>query len=168
MDHMSRRALFAGVLAAVAGVAARAVPGNADTGDPVVLGESNYTTMNTSIHAQGARALTLHGGLYASDYSAVVGDAENWSNDFSVGVRGLGHTGVHGVGTIGVDAEGDTIGVAAGGDRGGVFLGSLAQVRLIPSARPTHPVSGLRGDLFMDRRDRLWLCRGQNDWVRLA
>jgi hypothetical protein len=43
--------------------------------------------------------------------------------------------------------------------RGGVFAGTKAQIRLTPSKASTHPISGRRGDLFVDSAGRLWFCR---------
>jgi hypothetical protein len=52
--------------------------------------------------------------------------------------------------------------------RGGQFIGKLAQVRLYPSTASTHPASGARGDLFVDKSGRLWFCRGGTSWKQLA
>ena len=52
--------------------------------------------------------------------------------------------------------------------RGGHFRGKKAQVKLEPSAAATHPASGQRGDLFVDKSGRLWFCKGGTTWVKLA
>jgi hypothetical protein len=52
--------------------------------------------------------------------------------------------------------------------RGGVFKGDAAQVRLIPSDSDTHPTAGRAGDLYLDSIKRLWLCKGDTTWVRVA
>lgn len=53
--------------------------------------------------------------------------------------------------------------------RGGVFRsGAMAQVRLAPSTELTHPASGKRGDLFVDKSGRLWFCKGGTTWKQLA
>lgn len=57
-------------------------------------------------------------------------------------------------------AVGGTGVVASGGaGRGGAFTGARAAIRLTPSDRGTHPVSGLAGDLFVDKTHRLWFCK---------
>ena len=80
-------------------------------------------------------------------------------------------TGVHGQGgPVGVTAVGTTIGVRGQSDdgRGGVFQGRKAQLRLLPATANNHPASGSGGDLFLDKRRRLWLCKGGTTWVKLA
>lgn len=52
--------------------------------------------------------------------------------------------------------------------RGGVFAGKAAQVRLAPSSAATHPASGQAGDLFVDKSNRLWLCKGGTRWKLLG
>jgi hypothetical protein len=53
--------------------------------------------------------------------------------------------------------------------RGAVFSSaSTAQLRLLPSASATHPLSGKRGDLFVDKSGRLWFCKGNTNWKQLA
>ena len=120
--------------------------------------------------------------------NAVVGECQNIDGTGSgvVGVsHGSGHAlfgfkppGAPGEAVVGIGA-GDAgvlgssasatgvVGTSALG-RGGSFSGARAQVRLSPSKRPTHPDTGLAGDLFLDRSRRLWLCRGTTDWTRLA
>jgi hypothetical protein len=52
--------------------------------------------------------------------------------------------------------------------RGGVFAGSTAQLRLMPSSAATHPRSGSAGDLFLDASKRLWFCKGGSTWKQIA
>jgi hypothetical protein len=53
--------------------------------------------------------------------------------------------------------------------RGGLFSSDkAAQVRLNPSALTTHPASGSKGDLFVDRAGNLWYCKGGTKWIGLA
>jgi hypothetical protein len=52
--------------------------------------------------------------------------------------------------------------------RGGVFRGTTAQVRLIPSTAATHPAAGALGDLFLDKNKRLWFCKGGSTWKQIA
>ena len=91
------------------------------------------------------------------------------------GVRGWaagGGTGVYGF-SGGTFPAGDppanvaVYGVSAAG-RGGVFTGKAAQVRLVPSTAPSHPASGQLGDLFLDAKKRLWLCKGGTSWHLIA
>jgi hypothetical protein len=43
-----------------------------------------------------------------------------------------------------------------------------AQVQLLASAATTHPSSGLRGELFVDKSGRLWFCKGTTTWKQLV
>jgi hypothetical protein len=52
--------------------------------------------------------------------------------------------------------------------RGGLFKGRKAQLRLQPSTASSHPSSGAMGDLFVDKRGRLWFCKGGKAWRQLA
>ena len=69
--------------------------------------------------------------------------------------------GVYGTGIVGVRGESSS-------GRGGVFIGTAAQVRLSPSSASSHPVSGSKGDLFVDTSGRLWFCKGATTWHQLA
>jgi len=75
------------------------------------------------------------------------------SGSTSLPPRGLPNTGVYGIGV---------------GGRGGVFQGDKAPVRLVPSKTATHPLSGAAGDLFVDKDNRLWFCRGARNWVKIV
>ena len=105
------------------------------------------------------------------------------TSNSDVGVLGQGATvGVHGDGGgSGVSGEssggsgvfgtsGSGIGVrgTSTSGRGGVFSGGAAQVRLSPSTAGSHPVSGQRGDLFVDASGRLWFCKGGRTWKQIA
>jgi len=59
-------------------------------------------------------------------------------------------------------------GIVGSGGRGGVFIGTTAQVRLVPSTATSHPPSGARGDLYLDKSGRLWFCKGATSWKQLA
>ena len=87
--------------------------------------------------------------------NALLASVEN-SSTHSAAVKGR-TTGV-GPGIAGESAEGV----------GGRFAGKTAQVHLIPSSASTHPASGTSGQLFVDRANRLWFCRGGGDWKQLA
>jgi len=41
-------------------------------------------------------------------------------------------------------------------------------VHLVPAAASSHPETGAAGQLFVDKANRLWYCRGGRDWRRLA
>jgi hypothetical protein len=85
------------------------------------------------------------------------------------GVRGQGMIGVEGIGVTGVRASGDGgPGVSASGQRGGTFVGNVAQLQLQPSELPTHPALGEPGDLFVDASHRLWFCKGGAQWSQVA
>ncbi len=45
---------------------------------------------------------------------------------------------------------------------------TLKNVRFRPTNAATHPKSGQKGELFMDRSGRLWLCRSGTWWVQLG
>jgi hypothetical protein len=70
--------------------------------------------------------------------------------------------------------KGSTIGYGAGVEGqsvygvGGRFAGKTAQVHLVPAAASSHPETGEAGQLFVDKANRLWYCRGSRDWRRLA
>jgi hypothetical protein len=51
-------------------------------------------------------------------------------------------------------------------DRGAVLGGKTAPLRLLP--RAGRPASGDAGDLFVDKQNRLWFCKGGTNWIRLA
>ena len=51
---------------------------------------------------------------------------------------------------------------------GGLFSGKTAQIQLVPSTASTHPASGTAGQLFVDKSNRLWFCKGGTSWHQLA
>lgn len=67
---------------------------------------------------------------------------------------------------------GNSVGVAGSatlsGGRGGVFAGDVAQPKLTPGSKSSHPSSGQRGDLYADPKGRLWFCKGGTSWHQLA
>jgi hypothetical protein len=71
-------------------------------------------------------------------------------------------------------AKGVTVGSGAGLEgssrlgTGGVFTGKTAQIQLVPSIGAGHPASGVAGQLFVDKLNHLWFCRGGADWAQLA
>jgi hypothetical protein len=52
--------------------------------------------------------------------------------------------------------------------RGGIFKGDAAPLKLVASSSVTHPASGQRGDLFVDKSGRLWFCKAGTTWKQLA
>jgi amino acid transporter len=106
----------------------------------------------------GAVPLLFMGAL-ASIYLAIAATGANY------GVHGANLSkagaGVYGTGIVGVRGESSS-------GRGGVFIGTAAQVRLSPSSASSHPASGSRGDLFVDAAGRLWFCKGATTWHQLA
>ena len=90
----------------------------------------------------------------------------------SIGVLGFSGSGAPPAPTANTGVYGYAPGVGVRGvatnGRGGVFSGPTAQLRLVPSTAATHPASGTAGDLFMDKSNRLWLCKGTTSWVQLA
>jgi hypothetical protein len=110
----------------------------------------------------------------AADHSGAVG----WSMVNGTGLLGYSNggsgippatpakTGVQGV------AGQDSASVGVRGDsssgRGGQFKGKLAQLRLTPSSATKPPTSGQAGDLFVDKHNRLWFCKGGATWKQIA
>jgi hypothetical protein len=144
---------------------------------------------NTAITAVGD-----YQGLYAkSKYSnAVEGHIQNPDNPFSAvygvsttksgngvfgevvraGGTGSGVLAIHnGIGSavLGIHREaGNAITGSSAKGRGGEFSGNRAQVRLKPGSGASHPPSGKVGDLYVDKNERLWFCKGGATWVQLA
>lgn len=157
MKPLSRRALITGAIGAVGATAASAI------GTPMRVSAAadrvRYLNDEDNDHVLVAEsALAGHGVRGISfDSVGVMGLSEH-----DTGVVGSAQTGVHGLGVqAGVRGESND-------GRGGVFLGGKAQVRLAPGGRDNHPSTGSAGDLYVDKRKRLWFCRGGSSWVRLA
>jgi hypothetical protein len=173
-----------GLYVAAAGSSSKAIVGE----DFLGVGVKGSTTSGAGVHGlstgrgAGVRAdsdsgdgvnsrsqtgWAVYGFNYASDKAAIEGGALAGST----GVLGFSgplepgasaSTGVYGsaaaVGVRGDSSEG----------RGGVFKGNAAQVKLVASTRDTHPTSGQKGDLFVDKHGRLWFCKGGSTWHQLA
>jgi len=84
--------------------------------------------------------------------------------------QGTGLLGISGISTLPARSTRTDIGVmgVSAHGRGGVFTGPVAQVRLTASTATSHPSSGARGDLFVDKSGRLWFCKGGASWKQLA
>jgi hypothetical protein len=55
--------------------------------------------------------------------------------------------------------------------RGATFRSKVAQVRLVPANAASHPLTGKRGDVFLDHAGRLWFCTATGKpagWKQLA
>jgi hypothetical protein len=63
---------------------------------------------------------------------------------------------------------GSAVDAASALGAGGRFSGKTAQIQLVPSNLSTHPPSGSAGQLFVDRSNRLWYCKGGTAWHQLA
>lgn len=57
-----------------------------------------------------------------------------------------------------IDTGGDAVNASAVGGRGVIASGAVAPLRLVPSSTRSHPKSGLAGDFFVDKFNRLWYC----------
>lgn len=141
----SRRAFFGIALGAMAALIARSLGApdrvGANDNDPMIVGVEN--------DGQSTTVLT--------------GPADSIT-DVAFVVQGFGASGA------GVLAKGHGFGLRADGQegRGGQFTGAKAQVRLQPATAATHPSSGQRGDLFVDKSGRLWFCKGGSTWHRIS
>jgi hypothetical protein len=183
-----------GVAALAAHLLGRPLPVNANDPNDVVLGGVNTSTSVTSIENTTADPFATTYGIRGETHingAGVLGVGVSGANgiegrtDWGGGVIGEssspGGVGVVGSGGYqGVVAEGDrygltasapineplAVGVYAYGYRGGEFIGQKAQIRLQPSG-VTHPATGKAGDIFLDGKKRLWLCKGKTNWVRL-
>lgn len=114
---------------------------------------SGTALIGYSAHGTGVRGNADNG-------TGVVGQSNN-----EIGVNGVGLTfAVYG-------SASDTSGVGAFGEgaRGGAFVGSHANVRLVPdSLAVSHPAVGKAGDLYVDKSHRLSYCKGGTTWRQLA
>jgi hypothetical protein len=186
-EPCSRRSLIRGGLGVIAGVAAglvsAAAPIRASTGDPLLVGRSdNAADKPTHLDVSGQEypAFGVDGsGIAIQGRTPGTGNAiVGFTPGSGTGVLGNSMTGRGVVGIV-YDSGDGVVGEAQGGSgaglrgtsksgRGAVVSGGLAQLRLVPSTASTHPASGQAGDLFLDRRKRLWLCKGGTSWARIA
>jgi hypothetical protein len=186
----SRRMLLTAGIGALAGIAAsvvgRPIPVRASTDDPLVLGHTdNSADHGTGLNVGGGAGVGVGlqvdtGGLYAiKGQSGGAGSiAVSGFTPDGTGTSGGSMTGkgVHGVvftsghGVVGVAQAGTGAGLRgiAPSGRGAMVSGGLAQLRLVPSSRSTHPHSGQAGDLFLDKSKRLWFCKGGTSWTQVV
>jgi hypothetical protein len=155
-----------------------------------VVGVSNSdegTAMRGIAGASTGEALGVRGESWSTSGTGVLGLATA-SSGTTYGVRGRAESaagfGVYSEGPakvdgrLTVDGRTDTTRLVArsGGaaavdgrstsNRGGVFGGEKAGIRLLP--RAGRPASGAAGDLFVDAQNRLWFCKGGTSWTQLA
>jgi hypothetical protein len=132
------------------------------SGGTGVWGESN------SPDGVGVMGYAWHGFNQSTKYGTGV---MGFSGADGLPPAGLPNTGVYGIGVGGrggvFQGVVGVFGVGKNG-RGGIFDGDKAQVRLIPSEQDSHPAKGLTGDLFVDKKYRLWFCQGGSNWVKVV
>jgi hypothetical protein len=169
----------------------------ASTGDNLILGEPNNANTTTTLSVTTADTtlnpmLLLDGSDLSSTSTTLIVNGPSGGGSTAALIRNSGGglalqvsasgpgTGIAGSSGTGTGVEGTSKsgtgmiansesgdGIKAAGGRGGVFAGSVSQVRLTP-AKGSHPHSGFAGDLFVDRNNDLWFCKGTTHWVKLA
>jgi hypothetical protein len=105
----------------------------------------------------GSSAAADRSGVWGSNAWGGYGVAGS-SNGTALKAGVWGSNSASGVGVRGTSASG----------RGGLFSGGAAQLRLSPSTTNSHPSSGQKGDLFVDKNGGLWFCKGGTTWKQLA
>jgi hypothetical protein len=181
----SRRALLAGAVGGLAALASAAlqplrVAAAADRARFV-----NDEDDEMVLAAQSVAGALGGGGGIGVHGSSVTSIGVQGVSESSYGVQGLSvkNNGVYGCSDDGIGVHGSSVtdvGVYGASDAeagihgqstrgtGGRFVGTQAQVRLVPADSGRHPERGQGGELFVDRSRRLWFCRGGTDWVRVA
>lgn len=182
----SRRALLAGAaggLAALASTALQPLRVAAANDRARFLNDEDAEVVLSAQSAAGA--LGTGGGGIGVQGASVTSIGVQGLSDSSYGVQGLSvsNNGVYGCSDDGIGVHGSSVtdvGVFGASDadvgvhgesrrgRGGRFMGSQAQLTLVPGELERHPERGEAGDLFVDLARRLWFCRGGADWVRVA
>jgi len=154
------------------------------TGDGVAGQAVSGSGINGVSHSgNGVRGEAIDGGatsimgLKESPGIAVFGDVLSEDSGYAAvygrhrghGPAVYGENMLDGNGASGV-AHGTGSGIYAQSDqgRGGLFVGKKAQIRLQPSTGASHPTSGAKGDLFVDKSGRLWFCKGATTWKQIA
>ena len=134
---------------------------SANNGAIGVEGDSDYGSgvfgFVTSSGGVGVDGRNGHGGVGVRGYSSSTNETVS-SYQEPIGVHGIANQGANAVGVYGESDSG----------RGAYFYGPVAQVRLYPANRTSHPPSGSRGDLFVDSAGRLWFCKGGSTWHQVA
>jgi len=125
-------------------------------GRGVQIALTNAANASPAIHATQA-------GTGRVMFGAIT-NAANSQHAVSAQTVGSGYA-LYGV----TSGAGASMGLNAGSKgRGAVIVSNVAHMRLVPSAKTTHPTSGATGDLFVDKSRRLWFCKGGTTWKQLA
>ena len=168
MEPSTRRAFIAAAVGALGLSLIDRKATLATDGQPVLIGRYNAGDNSTTIVGVGNSGATIGEAKWA------LGARNTAPSGF--GVRGIA-TADAGVGISGEVTGAKSVGVfgdarsAGAGSRGGVFAGAIGEIplRIMPDAyEATHPPAGKRGDLFIDRTGRLWLCKGTTHWALLG
>jgi hypothetical protein len=133
-----------------------------------VRGESLSASVGAGVYGRSADNIGVIGSADSGigvQGSSASGDAVMGGSTSGTGVRGFSTSGD---GVVGHSTAGDGVSGTGMKGRGGVFTGGRAQVRLVASGATSHPASGARGDLFVDKSGRLWFCKGGTTWRQLA
>jgi hypothetical protein len=165
-----------------------AVPSGAGaaTGEPMVLGQTNFSDAETTIFNTGKYGvgLSVIKGL-RSDTLSVIGAP---GIDTAVFSSQSGHRAITAYaydtpatvfaensgggpafyGSTTSDSGTALLGLAGSKGRGARLRGGAAQLYLEPGTAASHPSSGQLGDLYLDRAGRLWFCKGGTSWKQLA
>ena len=135
----------------------RGVYGQSDTADAVYAYSGSG---GRGVHGFGQTGEGVRGDSGGATVAGVVGHSYASATGV-VGITGASEPAVPAkTGVFGYSGE-------AGGRRG-QFAGQAAQIRLRPSSAMSHPLSGALGDLFLDKKKRLWFCKGGTTWKQLA
>jgi hypothetical protein len=132
-----------------------------------VQGDSN-STAGTGVLGFAAAATGATWGVSGLAASTHGTGGLGWSTARSTGLMGYSSDGLGSPPPAALPNTGVYGTAPLTGGRGGQFSGQAAQVRLRPSSATSHPASGQRGDLFVDKAGRLWFCKGGANWVKLA
>jgi hypothetical protein len=132
-----------------------------------VFGHSTSSTSGAGVWGSadsptgvGVRGVGFNGGQGAAFGTGVLGASGSAGADTA---PGRPNTGV-----VGIGYGSDGTGVYGSGVRGAVVQGTAAPLQLVPSQLNSHPSSGQLGDLFVDATGRLFFCKGDTTWVKLA
>jgi hypothetical protein len=129
---------------------------------------ASYGVYGVSSTLIGVNAMSTY-GIGAQGAGKDIGVAGASVSGPSAG-QGTGVLGISGLSTFPNRASRTDIGVmgVSAHGRGGVFTGPAAPLQLLASTASTHPTTGKRGDLFVDKTGRLWFCKGATSWKLLA
>ncbi|MBV8911266.1 MAG: hypothetical protein JOZ89_10945 [Gammaproteobacteria bacterium] len=133
-------------------------------------GAAGVSALSSGIGATGISAVGIGGyGVHATSYyggTPIFAESIAHAGQSAPAMQAASDG--TGAGVTSYSAYGTGIEGTAGNGRGGVFTGSVAALKLVPSTAPTHPTTGQPGDLVVDAAHRLWYCRGGSAWKQLA